>query len=63
MQDALAAGVPFPSCLPPQDYAKPVKPIIENDMLNGEAIGWCRAERPRFSGKVAHRSGARPFYL
>ena len=39
VQDALAAGVPFPSRLgTPQDYAKLVKQIIENDMLNGEVI-------------------------
>ena len=39
VQDALAAGVPFPSRLgAPQDYAKLVKHIIENDMLNGEVI-------------------------
>ena len=40
VQDALAAGVPFPSRLgTPQDYAKLVKHIIENDMLNAEVIG------------------------
>ena len=39
VQDALAAGVPFPSRLgTPGDYAKLVKHIIENDMLNGEVI-------------------------
>ena len=39
VQDALAAGVPFPSRLgPPADYAKLAKHIIENDMLNGEVI-------------------------
>ena len=39
VQDALAAGVPFPSRLGnPQDYAKLAKHIIENDMLNGEVI-------------------------
>ena len=39
VQDALAAGVPFPSRLgTPNDYAKLVKHIIENDMLNGEVI-------------------------
>jgi NAD(P)-dependent dehydrogenase (short-subunit alcohol dehydrogenase family) len=39
VQDALAAGVPFPSRLgTPQDYAKLVHHIIENDMLNGEVI-------------------------
>ena len=39
VQDALAAGVPFPSRLgTPADYAKLVKHIVENDMLNGEVI-------------------------
>ena len=39
VQDALAAGVPFPSRLgTPQDYAKLVRHIVENDMLNGEVI-------------------------
>ncbi len=39
LQDALAAGVPFPSRLgTPQDYAKLVRHIFENDMLNGEVI-------------------------
>jgi NAD(P)-dependent dehydrogenase (short-subunit alcohol dehydrogenase family) len=39
VQDALAASVPFPSRLgTPQDYAKLVKHILENDMLNGEVI-------------------------
>ncbi|MDT7835326.1 3-hydroxyacyl-CoA dehydrogenase [Aquabacterium sp. OR-4] len=39
VQDALAAGVPFPSRLgAPADYAKLVKSIVENDMLNGEVI-------------------------
>ncbi len=39
VQDALAAGVPFPSRLgTPADYAKLVKHIFENDMLNGEVI-------------------------
>ena len=39
VQDALAAGVPFPSRLgTPQDYAKLVHQIITNDMLNGEVI-------------------------
>jgi len=39
VQDALAAGVPFPSRLgTPQDYAKLARHIIENDMLNGEVI-------------------------
>ncbi|HLL09868.1 MAG TPA: 3-hydroxyacyl-CoA dehydrogenase [Rubrivivax sp.] len=39
VQDALAASVPFPSRLgTPTDYAKLVKHIVENDMLNGEVI-------------------------
>ncbi len=39
VQDALAAGVPFPSRLgTPSDYAKLAKHIIENEMLNGEVI-------------------------
>jgi NAD(P)-dependent dehydrogenase (short-subunit alcohol dehydrogenase family) len=39
VQQALAASVPFPSRLgTPADYAKLVKHIIENDMLNGEVI-------------------------
>ena len=39
VQDALAATVPFPSRLGThEDYAKLVKHIIENDMLNGEVI-------------------------
>lgn len=39
VQDALAASVPFPSRLgTPADYAKLVKSIIDNDMLNGEVI-------------------------
>ena len=39
VQDALAAGVPFPSRLgTPQDYAKLVQQIITNEMLNGEVI-------------------------
>ena len=39
VQDALASGVPFPSRLgTPADYAKLVKHIIENEMLNGEVI-------------------------
>ena len=38
-QDALAASVPFPSRLgTPADYAKLVRHIVENDMLNGEVI-------------------------
>jgi NAD(P)-dependent dehydrogenase (short-subunit alcohol dehydrogenase family) len=39
VQDALAASVPFPSRLgKPEDYAKLVRQIVENDMLNGEVI-------------------------
>jgi NAD(P)-dependent dehydrogenase (short-subunit alcohol dehydrogenase family) len=39
VQDALASAVPFPSRLgTPNDYAKLVKHIFENDMLNGEVI-------------------------
>jgi NAD(P)-dependent dehydrogenase (short-subunit alcohol dehydrogenase family) len=39
VQDALAASVPFPSRLgTPEDYAKLVQHILENDMLNGEVI-------------------------
>ena len=39
VQDALAAGVPFPSRLgTPADYGKLVVHIVENDMLNGEVI-------------------------
>ena len=39
VQDALAASVPFPSRLGrPQDYARLVQHIFENDMLNGEVI-------------------------
>lgn len=39
VQDALAAGVPFPSRLgTAADYAKLAKHIIENEMLNGEVI-------------------------
>jgi NAD(P)-dependent dehydrogenase (short-subunit alcohol dehydrogenase family) len=36
---ALEASVPFPSRLGrPLEYAKLVRHIVENDMLNGEAI-------------------------
>ena len=39
VQDALAAGVPFPSRLgTPDDYAKLVQAIVTNEMLNGEVI-------------------------
>ena len=39
VQDALAAGVPFPSRLgTPLDYARLACHIVENDMLNGEVI-------------------------
>lgn len=39
VQDSLAASVPFPSRLGrPEDYAKLVQSILDNDMLNGETI-------------------------
>ena len=39
VQDALAAGVPFPSRLgTPADYAKLVHQIVTTEMLNGEVI-------------------------
>jgi NAD(P)-dependent dehydrogenase (short-subunit alcohol dehydrogenase family) len=39
VQDALAASVPFPSRLgTPADFAKLVRHIIDNEMLNGEVI-------------------------
>jgi NAD(P)-dependent dehydrogenase (short-subunit alcohol dehydrogenase family) len=39
VQDALAAGVPFPSRLGTgEDYAKLAAHIFENDLLNGETI-------------------------
>ena len=39
VQEALAASVPFPSRLgTPEDFAKLVQHIVENDMLNGEVI-------------------------
>ena len=39
VQDSLAASVPFPSRLGrPDDYAKLVMHILDNDMLNGEVI-------------------------
>ena len=39
VQDSLAASIPFPSRLGrPEDYAKLVKHIIGNEMLNGETI-------------------------
>lgn len=39
VQQSLAAAVPFPSRLgSPADYAKLVKQILENEMLNGEVI-------------------------
>jgi NAD(P)-dependent dehydrogenase (short-subunit alcohol dehydrogenase family) len=39
VQDALAASIPFPSRLGrPDDYAKLVVHIFENEMLNGEVI-------------------------
>lgn len=39
VQDSLAASVPFPSRMGrPEDYAKLVLSILDNDMLNGETI-------------------------
>ena len=39
VQDARAAGVPFPSRLgTPAEYAKRVQSIVTNEMLNGEVI-------------------------
>ena len=39
VQDSLGAQVPFPSRLgAPAEYAKMVRQIIDNDMLNGETI-------------------------
>ena len=39
VRESLAASVPFPSRLGlPQDYAKLVRQIFENEMLNGEVI-------------------------
>ena len=39
VQDALAANVPFPSRLGlPEDFAKSVLSIIDNEMINGETI-------------------------
>jgi NAD(P)-dependent dehydrogenase (short-subunit alcohol dehydrogenase family) len=39
VQASLAASVPFPARLgQPSDYAKLVRQIIENEMLNGEVI-------------------------
>jgi hypothetical protein len=39
LQSALAASVPLPSGSgTPQDYAKLVKQIVENEMLNGEVL-------------------------
>lgn len=39
VQDALAANVPFPSRLGlPEDFAKLVLSIIDNEMINGETI-------------------------
>ncbi|HEY8380808.1 MAG TPA: SDR family NAD(P)-dependent oxidoreductase [Microvirga sp.] len=39
IRKALEAGVPFPSRLGrPEEYARLVRAIIDNDMLNGEAI-------------------------
>ena len=39
VQDALAAGVPFPSRLgTPAEYAKLVQVIVTDEVLNGEVI-------------------------
>ena len=39
VRESLEAGVPFPSRLGrPEEYAHLVRAIVENDMLNGEAI-------------------------
>jgi NAD(P)-dependent dehydrogenase (short-subunit alcohol dehydrogenase family) len=39
VQEALAAGVPFPSRLgTPEDFTKLVHQIVTNEMLNGEVI-------------------------
>jgi NAD(P)-dependent dehydrogenase (short-subunit alcohol dehydrogenase family) len=39
VQNSLAASVPFPSRLGrPEDYAKLVLSILDNEMLNGETI-------------------------
>ncbi|AQS50837.1 MAG TPA: 3-hydroxyacyl-CoA dehydrogenase [Paenalcaligenes hominis] len=39
VQDSLAANIPFPSRLGrPEDYAKLVYSIIDNEMINGETI-------------------------
>jgi NAD(P)-dependent dehydrogenase (short-subunit alcohol dehydrogenase family) len=39
LRRSLAAGVPFPPRLGrPEEYAKLVRAVIDNDMLNGEAI-------------------------
>ena len=52
VQEALAAGVPFPGRLgTPADFAKLVQQIVTNETLNGEVIrldgrsGWRRSER------------------
>jgi NAD(P)-dependent dehydrogenase (short-subunit alcohol dehydrogenase family) len=43
---SLEAGVPFPSRLGrPEEYAKLVRAVIDNDMLNGEASAWTGALR------------------
>jgi NAD(P)-dependent dehydrogenase (short-subunit alcohol dehydrogenase family) len=39
VQDSLGASVPFPSRLGrPEEYARLVRAIVENPMLNGETI-------------------------
>lgn len=61
VQAALAASVPFPSRLGrPEDYARLVKHIIENDMLNGEVSAWtvqsaCRRAKRRARGRPLRR--------
>ncbi len=64
VHEALAAGVPFPSRLgTPADYAKLVRHIIENDVLNDEVIRLDGAFRlaPKsfpFAGSPPRRSAA-----
>ena len=63
VQDALAAGVPFPSRLgTPAYYAKRVRHIIENDMLYGEVIRLDGAIRlaPKSSAACTSRPALRP---
>lgn len=63
VQDSLAASVPFPPRLGrPEDYARLVAHVLENDMLKGEVIRPTgRSECRR--GRVSHRqSPAAPGY-